>query len=243
MNFSARVIRHQASSGASLAPENTPNKAAIKRETFMIKYFAIGISILALGVNDVSAGGTGKTAVDHALAQSADGRTIFAEFLLGAADMREKTAQQSLLARIDEWLAANFDLPHAAELPKVEYAPAAKIVALRYKGLVVASSDVTGSIPQTALERSTVAIYVDAEKTIYLPDDWSGRSLSELSVLVHEMAHHMQNLGGMRYECLRAREKLAYAAQDKFLELFGRDLENQFDVNPFTILVRSTCVY
>jgi hypothetical protein len=62
-------------------------------------------------------------------------------------------------------------------------------------------------------------------------------------VLVHEMVHHMQSLGGIHYECLREREKLAYAAQDKFLQLFGRSLENEFEVNPFTILVRSTCVY
>jgi hypothetical protein len=208
----------------------------------MIKYFAIAFSLLALGAGNASAGDS-NTAVDRALVQAAGGQTIFAEFLLGAADIREKTAQRSLLARIDEWLTSNFELPSVGELPKVEYASAAKIVALRYNGLVVAGSDITGSISQRALEQSTVAVYVDAEKTIYLPDEWSGRRLAELSVLVHEMVHHKQNLSGMHYDCLRAREKLAYAAQDKFLQLFGRDLEDEFEVNPLAILVRSTCVY
>ena len=44
-------------------------------------------------------------------------------------------------------------------------------------------------------------------------------------------------------ECPRQREKLAYAAQDKFLQLFGRGLEGEFEVNPFTLLVRTTCAY
>lgn len=145
--------------------------------------------------------------------------------------------------RIEEWLASNFELPRAAEYPKVEYADAPRIVALRYNGLTVASSDATGSIPRAVLERTTVAVYVDAERTIYLPDEWSGRSPADLSVLVHEMVHHMQNLGGIRYECPRQREKLAYAAQNKFLQLFGRDLEGEFEINPLAVLVSSTCAY
>jgi hypothetical protein len=88
-----------------------------------------------------------------------------------------------------------------------------------------------------------VAIYVDAEKTIYLPEEWTGRTPAELSVLVHEMVHHIQNIGGIRYDCPRGREKLAYAAQDKFLQLFGLDLLSEFEVNGFTVLVRSTCAY
>ena len=210
----------------------------------MIKRFAIAMSFLALTVNVAPAGDTKSSAVDRALQQATDGQTIFAEFLLGAASVRETTGQQALLARINEWLSVNFELARAAELPKVDYAPAARIAALRYNGPVVASSgDTTGSISQSSLEQSTVAIYIDAEKTIYLPDEWSGRTPAELSVLVHEMVHHMQNLGGSRYECPRAREKLAYAAQDKFLQMFGRDLAAEFDMNPFTIFVRSTCAY
>ena len=182
--------------------------------------------------------------MNRALQQAAEGQTIFAEFLLGTASVREMSAQRALLVRIDEWLAANFELPRATELPRVEYASTAKIAALRYNGVAVtASADVTGSIARATFERTTVAIYVDAEKTIYLPDEWSGQRPAELSVLVHEMVHHMQNLAGIQYECPRQREKLAYAAQDKFLKLFGRDLEGEFEVNPIGVLVRSTCAY
>ena len=210
----------------------------------MIKRFAIIMSVVAFSVCSAAAGEKQRTVVSRALQQAAEGQPIFAEFLLGVASVREMSAQRTLLVHIDEWLAANFELPRATELPKVEYAPTAKIVALRYAGVAVtASADVTGSIAPATFEQTTVAIYVDAEKTIYLPDEWSGQRPAELSVLVHEMVHHMQSLAGIQYECPRQREKLAYAAQDKFLQLFGRDLEGEFEVNPFTVLVRSTCAY
>jgi hypothetical protein len=45
-----------------------------------------------------------------------------------------------------------------------------------------------------AVERDTVAIYVDPERTIYLSNEWTGSGIAYLSVLVHEMVHHLQNL-------------------------------------------------
>ena len=99
------------------------------------------------------------------------------------------------------------------------------------------------AIPAAAAQRTTVAIYIDGEQTIYLPEGWTGRTPAELSVLVHEMVHHLQNLGGLKHECPRAREKLAYAAQERWLKRFGRDLEGEFEINPFTVLVNSNCAY
>ena len=51
---------------------------------------------------------------------------------------------------------------------------------------------------------------------------------AELSILVHEMVHHFQNMLGLKYECPQAREALAYRAQDQWLGLFGRDLGDGF---------------
>ena len=353
----------------------------------MIKHFAIVMSVVALSMSSAFADEKQSTVVNQALQQAAEDQTIFAEFLLGAESVHEMSAQRALLVRIDEWLASNFELPRAAEYPKVECADASKLVALRYNGLAVASSDVAGSIPRAALEQATVAVYVDVEsafdftqpdstpgfgvlppelitppspvqlggpradddnspksresaaersllaaempeivqeflfgatdideivakqslldeitkwlavnfelpvvydrpqlehatpeklaalrygrlnaatnqaipaasaqsttvaiyidgeQTIYLPQGWTGRTPAELSVLVHEMVHHLQNLGGLKHDCPRAREKLAYAAQERWLKRFGRDLEGEFEINPFTVLVNSTCVY
>jgi hypothetical protein len=40
-----------------------------------------------------------------------------------------------------------------------------------------------------------------------------------------------------------AREKLAYIAQNRWLEQFGKDLETEFQVDMFTILISSACMY
>ena len=69
----------------------------------------------------------------------------------------------------------------------------------------------------------------------------SGKAAADLSVLVHEMVHHLQNIGGIRYECPAAREQLAYLAQDKWLGLFGQDLEHAFEIDKFTLKVSTSC--
>jgi hypothetical protein len=69
------------------------------------------------------------------------------------------------------------------------------------------------------------------------------RHSEELSVLVHEMVHHLQNAGGLKYACAQAREKTAYQAQDKWLRQFGRNLTVAFALDPMTVLVRTNCMY
>jgi hypothetical protein len=88
-----------------------------------------------------------------------------------------------------------------------------------------------------------VAVYEDLTATIYLADTWTGRTPAELSILVHEMVHHLQKIGALRYACAGAREKPAYEAQEKWLGLFGLDLETSFDVDPFTRLAMTACMH
>jgi len=56
------------------------------------------------------------------------------------------------------------------------------------------------------------------------------------------MVHHLQNVGQLKFACPEEREELAYKAQDSWLHLFGRDLESEFQMDPFTILVKSNCL-
>jgi hypothetical protein len=90
--------------------------------------------------------------------------------------------------------------------------------------------------------KNIVALYDREKKTIYLPEGWTGRTPAELSVLVHEMVHHLQNLSGERYECPAAMEKPAYKAQAKWLEQFDRTLEGEFELDGLTLLVRTNCL-
>jgi hypothetical protein len=149
-------------------------------------------------------------------------------------------AMNALLTAVALWLAANFDLPATSEHPHVEFVPPATISALRYQ-------DIPGGQPSSpaekASQRDVVAVYDDATSTIYLPEGWSGSTPAELSVLVHELVHHLQNRGQLKFECPRQREKLAYEAQERWLKLFGRDLERDFEIDPFTRLAITSCYF
>jgi hypothetical protein len=63
------------------------------------------------------------------------------------------------------------------------------------------------------------------------------------TILVHQMVHHLQNLGKLKYECPPAREALAYAAQDKWLALSELKLVDEFELDPFMLAVGTRCIY
>jgi hypothetical protein len=92
-------------------------------------------------------------------------------------------------------------------------------------------------------EGEVVSLYSNETKTIYLLDGWKGKTPGELSMLVHEMVHHLQSVGQIKFACPQEREKLAYKAQDDWLGLFGRDLMQDFQIDPFSLLVKTNCFY
>jgi Domain of unknown function (DUF6647) len=154
---------------------------------------------------------------------------------------------QTLLTEIVTWLSANFDLPAIQDHPSVQFVSPAKLASMRYedKGCLPDRPCETGVYEpiEAAHQREVVALYEATTRTIFLSDLWTGTTPADQSVLVHEMVHHLQNLGELKFECPRAREKLAYAAQDRWLKQFGKDLETEFEVDMFTIFVSSACMY
>jgi hypothetical protein len=151
----------------------------------------------------------------------------------------------ALLTAIALWISANFDIPANFTLPNVKLVPAQEITFLRYGAFTAAQQrEIANQERQTsgiANRRQAVAVYDDVNETIFLPDNWKGDRAAELSVLVHEMVHHLQKKNGFKYECPGAREELAYKVQEKWLSLFGRDLASEFQINAFTLKVSTTC--
>jgi hypothetical protein len=143
---------------------------------------------------------------------------------------------EGLINSIVNWLVATFDLPVIWESPRIEFIQPGSMARLRYRG-----SASNQGMPLD-VGRDIVAVYDDANRTIYLPEGWTGVTPAEQSLLVHEMVHHLQNLGKLKYECPEAREKLAFAAQEQWLELFNRTLAGEFALDPFTLLVRTSCL-
>jgi hypothetical protein len=147
----------------------------------------------------------------------------------------------ALLNAIGAWLSSEYDLPLIQHMPDIVLAPANYMIDLRYRQ--PAASGGTAQSPSELNGHSQlVAIYDDDTETIFLPADWSGSTAGELSMLVHEMVHHVQNLAGLSFACAEEREKMAFAAQEKWLSLFGSDLAHEFDLDSMTLLVRTNCI-
>jgi len=151
----------------------------------------------------------------------------------------------ALLTTIVLWLSVNFGLPGTADLPKVEFVRPIEITFFRYQAFTAeAQRQVLASqVNDTAKNgrREVVAVYDVRRNRILLPQGWNGQTPAEVSVVVHEMVHHLQNKAGLTYACAGEREKLAYEAQEKWLGLFGRTLQGEFEIDPFTLKISTTC--
>jgi hypothetical protein len=145
-----------------------------------------------------------------------------------ALDSRSTQVDPKLLVAMITWLSRNFELPYTTELPKFALVPQEVMRSLgaRY-----------GSGAQLDAE----AAYVNSEQVIYLPMGWTGSTPRESSLLIHKLVHHLQHLSAMKFACVEERERLAYQAQQTWLALFRRDLVTEFRIDPFTVLVRTTC--
>ena len=151
----------------------------------------------------------------------------------------------ALMTALVTWLAANFGLPATYNHPDIQFAPPVEIAILRYQAFTPEKRrDVVGALEQavvTGKPREVVAIYDPQRNVIVLSDQWTGRTAADVSVLVHELVHHLQDSARLRYECPAAREKMAYAAQAKWLGLFGSTLESEFEIDPFTLKISTEC--
>ena len=154
---------------------------------------------------------------------------------------------ENLLTAIVTWLAISFGLPAHYEHPRVAFVSPAKMHAVQFHGRAAAHAAVqSGEVSPHArppLQREVEALYDDSTRTIYLPEGWTGKTPAEISVLVHEMVHHLQNIAGLKYECPQAREKLAYVAQNQWLARSNRNLNDEFKLDALTVLLRTKCMH
>lgn len=153
---------------------------------------------------------------------------------------------ETLLVVILTWLSITLSLPVTGEHPRVELVPAARMAQVRHSRLVAPQLE-PGSRHAARADAAEPgdgvhAVYDDLSRTIYLPEGWNASSAADVSVLVHELVHHVQNVNGLQYTCPAEREKLAYRAQGRWLELFDTTLNDEFGLDPMTLLVRTNCM-
>jgi uncharacterized protein DUF6647 len=136
--------------------------------------------------------------------------------------------EPNVVRSITFWLSQRFDLPFTNEQPTILFVP--------FENLRIS----LGSTTDTA--STTIASYHDNTQTIHLLKGWTGATPTEMSVLVHELVHHLQNIAGMKFACEEEREILAYEAQRRWLALYGHDLFQDFQIDAFTVFARSHCL-
>jgi hypothetical protein len=140
------------------------------------------------------------------------------------------------------WISNIFDLPDIQTLPAIRRIPSEKLALL--SGTSIASD----RLPDTAVmhQRSAhekVARYDYAKKTIYLSGGWNGSTPAEMSMLVHLMAHHLQNVGGRRhFDCAEERNALPYEAQERWLGLYGGSLREDFGIDQAELMLITQCM-
>jgi hypothetical protein len=135
-----------------------------------------------------------------------------------------------LTAAVAAWVADELGAPAPAALPRIEFADAERMHRLRY-----------GAESGAAPTLSVVALYDDAAGTIFLPQDWTGSTPAEMSILVHEMVHHLQNTSGRVFDCPGAREAEAFDLQERWLALAGQTLTEAFEMNRLALFVLTRC--
>ena len=154
---------------------------------------------------------------------------------------------QTLLTAIVTWLSINFGLPGIHDHPRIEFVTPAQMSAIRLSEKTAAQSAgaaVEGwRVARGGSRREIEALYDDSSRTIFLREGWTGATPAEVSIIVHEMVHHLQNLGGLKYECPQAREELAYLAQNRWLARSRSSLQDEFKLDPFTLLLRTKCMH
>jgi hypothetical protein len=148
--------------------------------------------------------------------------------LLSLAGPAAAGAPGGLATAVAAFVAVALDAP-LPPLPEIVHAAPERMQALRHGH----------AAPPATLD--VVALYDDEARTILLPEGWAGGSPAEMSVLVHEMVHHLQNVSGRRYACPAEREAEAYSVQERWLALFGETLEGAFAIDPMTRLLLTRC--
>lgn len=146
----------------------------------------------------------------------------------------------ALLKAIIGWLSSSFQLPATDALPVVTLAPKQAIATLARTGAL--SDSRQAAAPKPAHEPEILALYDAPARTIYLPEGWVGGTPAELAMLVHEMVHHLQHAAHLTFACAEEREALAYAAQERWGLLFGRNVNADLGLDPFRTLLISRCL-
>jgi hypothetical protein len=141
---------------------------------------------------------------------------------------------KELMLALMVWASAHTGLPVPANVPAIVKADRCAIQAL-------AQPD-----SECRSDSGPVAIYDRHRPAVHLPTGWRADNLYHVSILLHELVHHMQAESGMAMSadnpCPGQNiEKPAYDAQIAFLEAAGVDPLPTMGVNGLYLMLVLRC--
>lgn len=135
------------------------------------------------------------------------------------------TISQNEMVVLTEWVAEQMSVPSHS-------VPSVRLVSEN------SMADVLHRTNQSDF-RKVFAVYSNG--TIYLTEDWTGDTLGEQSILVHEIVHYLQDVNDLPSACPAEREKDAYTIQNKWLREHGFSLQEVFGLSLPETKLRSLC--
>ena len=125
------------------------------------------------------------------------------------------------------WINAHTGLPLLTEVPRIEQRTSTELFVMMYKD------------DKDADKYDIMA--VTAYDTIYLRNTFDERDILDLSILVHELVHVMQNLSDVEYACIIENEQEAYELQSKWLAQNGVNYYDKFDTLYYQAIQDASC--
>ena len=135
----------------------------------------------------------------------------------------------TLVAALIMWIAAHSSLG-AAPAPYIQFVPKHEM------------SNVYLGTADSKMFFEVEAFYLPVTATIYLPKSWRGHKLRDRSVLVHELAHHLQFANHVKTSCIGSLERQAYDLQFKWLR--ENSIEDPYGftgLDVLTVIFAGTC--
>lgn len=139
-----------------------------------------------------------------------------------------------LMLALMTWISAHTGLPMPEEQPRIVFANHCDLQRAYY-------NDGTHECTDDGVQ----AFYMHETQVIYLQDTWGASDLYDVSVLLHELVHHMQEGSGITIKtasCAASElEKPAYDAQIAWLKAAGVDAYGTMGINGLAYYFYTVC--
>ena len=146
----------------------------------------------------------------------------------------------TVLAVLMLWISQSMGVVMPTEFPVLEYATSQEMTCLM-AGQDPEDCDIVLAVDEPRI----LALYNPASRVLTLEKGRDYTTPASISIIVHELTHHIQTVYRLSYSCLEKLEQVAYDMQIKWLEARGFDayalLEKDLKLNRMAIFFITVC--